>query len=913
MNALFDTHWPGEGQFLPPKPISSSALKGKPSACFIVTNLSSGGAERQAVALACELKKRGHEVRVRVLSLDDEQGHYLPYLKAHGVDVSVPPIPDFSDIKFMKRQGVDVSLIKHLPSELRIEAMALALDLLRRPADIAHCYLDWSCCYGGFAALLSGTPCVRFSWRNYNPTHFEFYRDWMPPLYEFLLRFSRIRVENNTSRGALDYTQWLGLPSGKAEVIPNGLAPGLFPAPIEDNGATLRQSPGVVSEGPVVVSIGRLLPQKRPLDLPDIFLALRKKLPSASLLHIGTGPLKKELEERMALAGLGWPSGDLEKGRAMFLLGRRDDAFQILCAADVLLLTSAYEGMPNVIMEAMYAGRPVVATRVGGVPDLIEDGVHGFIHAVGDTEGMARSLERLLTDPGLRQRMGKAGRERILSEFTIDHLADRITRAYAAQCSAARQGAGLPMRFPEKSERFWRALRAGNFSGLWLQCRRALGLRGPVPAPSMPEPNRRFYLENDACEDVSLGIPTPRLLVFSHDLNLEGAAISLFEMILALKQRGVADPEVITFKDGPLRAKYEAAGILVSIFSCDPDGLSTVRRLDEAVRALAELIRQKRPDVVFANTLRSFLAILAAKEARIHSVWNVREGAPWNTFFCYLPDPVAQRAIAAISLPYRVVFVSHASRKIWAPFDRYGNFDVIHNGIDLSRFPQRGKAAERERSRASLGLEEGAVAILSLGTINARKGQKDLVEAVALLPRPVLERVQILLVGDDRDPYAADLKKRCRALPPDVRQRIRFFQPTDQVQPFYGSADIFVLCSRQESFPRVTLEAMAFGLPIIATPVHGVIEQCVEGENAFFYPNGNIKDLAGKIELLIKNEILRKQMGQNSSRRLSRLKPFEEMTDAYASILFKAAGKRPAAVKATQSEPKAALYDRIVS
>ena len=432
----FDTRWPDKDRFLPLKPVSSSGRQGKPSVCLVTANMAAGGAERQVAALACELKKRGHKVRVRVLRLDGENGHYLPYLKAQGVDISVPQMPNLSDVKFMKQQKVDISLIKHLPAELCMDAMALALDLLRQPVDIVHCYLDWCCCYGGFAALLSGAPRVRFSWRNVNPTHFEFFRDWMPLLYKFLLSFSHIRVENNSSAGALDYTQWLGLPSGKVEVIPNGVDPALFGSPLAKNGAPLRETIGIVPEAPLVVSIGRLLAQKRPLDLPGILLALRQDLPLASLAHIGTGPLKNNLQERMTLAGLTGSSGKRGADAAMFLLGRREDVFEILRIADVLLLTSAYEGMPNVIMEAMLASVPVVATRVGGVPDLIQDGVHGFLHDVGDLTGMTRSLKRLLTDPVLRQRMGKAGQERILSEFTIHHLADRITRSYRTQCSA---------------------------------------------------------------------------------------------------------------------------------------------------------------------------------------------------------------------------------------------------------------------------------------------------------------------------------------------------------------------------------------------------------------------------------------------------------------------------------------------
>ncbi len=433
MNGTFDSRIPDKAHFAPLNPISSSACNGKPSVCFVTANMSSGGAERQVATLACELKKRGHEVRVRVMNLDGENGHYLPYLKEHGIDIAVPQVPGISDVKFMRRQGVDISLFKHLPAVLRLDALALAHDLLRRPVDVAHCYLDWCCCYGGFAALLSGTPCVRFSWRNVNPTHFEFFRDWMPILYKFLLSFSHVRLENNTASGAADYIRWLGLPMGTVEVLPNGLSLDLFGQSNEVSSTTLRESLDIASETSLVVSIGRLSAEKRSLDLVDILLALRKDLPKVSLVHMGTGPLKDALQARMKSAGFDGSRCLGEKKAAMVLLGRREDVFEILGASDVFLLTSAFEGMPNVIMEAMCAGIPVVATRVGGVPDLIEDGVHGFLHDVGDIAGMAQSLARLLTDAVLRRRMGDAGRTRILSEFTVEHLADRVTQAYAAQ------------------------------------------------------------------------------------------------------------------------------------------------------------------------------------------------------------------------------------------------------------------------------------------------------------------------------------------------------------------------------------------------------------------------------------------------------------------------------------------------
>jgi glycosyltransferase involved in cell wall biosynthesis len=319
--------------------------------------------------------------------------------------------------------------------------------------------------------------------------------------------------------------------------------------------------------------------------------------------------------------------------------------------------------------------------------------------------------------------------------------------------------------------------------------------------------------------------------------------------------------------------------------------------LDQAQNALAALIRRHNPDVVLANTLETFLAILAAKKTGIPSVWNLRESAAWDTCFSYLPDPVAQCAIAAICLPDRVVFVSQASRRVWDRFDPYGHFEVIHTGIDPARFPARSKATAKEKARRSLEVQDGVHMILCVGTLSARKAQRDLVEALALLPQSVREHVQLFLVGDDRNPYARKLKRRCRTLAADLRARIRFAPATAAMQPFYEAADIFVLCSVEESFPRVILEAMSFGLPIITTPAYGVTEQCLEGVNALFYPHGDQAALAEKIAFLIAQASLREQMGRSSLQLLSKLNTFEEMIGGYTAILRQAAGKKDQALK----------------
>lgn len=423
---------------------------------------------------------------------------------------------------------------------------------------------------------------------------------------------------------------------------------------------------------------------------------------------------------------------------------------------------------------------------------------------------------------------------------------------------------------------------SGDITWLIHRLRLFLGVRELVPRPEV------LVSKVGSCgtlHEKTLGRDAPiKVIVFSHNLCYEGASISLKELVFGLTHRQVITPEVVAFEDGPLRAEYESHGISVRVLPSAQHKVFTLKLLSMEVERLASIIQASGARLVFVNTLLNFPAILAAERAGVPSVWNPRESEPWDSYFRFLPDPVAQRAIAAIGLPKKVVFVAHATRKVWKDFDVQGNFEVIHNGINLDRFPLRNDAVERARSRNALGLKADSIAMLCVGTLCDRKGQMDLVAAFASLPEAISNRVQILLVGDDHDHYADAIKNRCRSLLSNVCGNVQFFPSTEAIADFYAAADLFVLSSRVESFPRVVLEAMAFGLPIITTPVFGVLEQVVEGENALFYPPGDSILLAKQIEKLVGDEALRGRMSQSSLQRISQMTTFDEMVDAYASI-----------------------------
>ncbi|MFT3735728.1 MAG: glycosyltransferase family 4 protein [Rhodocyclaceae bacterium] len=379
-----------------------------------------------------------------------------------------------------------------------------------------------------------------------------------------------------------------------------------------------------------------------------------------------------------------------------------------------------------------------------------------------------------------------------------------------------------------------------------------------------------------------------RALVFSHNLNREGASISLFELMSALKTRGVLSPTLVSYQDGPVRGDYEAVGIPVVLLPPVLERLSTARRLEVVVGEMTSLLQSYSAELVFANTLLTFPAILAAAKAGVPSVWNPRESENWGSYFEFLPDVVAQQAIAAIWLPYRTVFVAHATRRVWDALDTQGNFAVVHNGVDIKRFPSSQDVAERGRRRSELGLEAETITILCVGTVCERKGQADLLEALLSLPDACSSKVQIVLLGDDSNSYAKNFKAKCKSLLGADCRQIRFLPPTAAVADFYAAADLFVLSSRSESFPRVVLEAMVFGLPIISTPVFGVLEQVVEGENAFFYSPGDCRALSKHIERLVSDEALRVRMGRSSQQRSLQMTTYDEMVGSYARICSEA-------------------------
>jgi len=171
----------------------------------------------------------------------------------------------------------------------------------------------------------------------------------------------------------------------------------------------------------ILLHIGRFAPQKNHILLVEAFAMALKEYPAMRLWLVGDGLLRDQVETLVKEKGL---------ERNVTFLGIREDVPKLLSEADVFLLPSEWEGVPLTVLEAMAAGKPVIATAVGGVPELVKDGVSGILVPSRNHGALAKAILCLAKDPDLRQRMGKAGQQRAIEHFDISRTAKGYEALY---------------------------------------------------------------------------------------------------------------------------------------------------------------------------------------------------------------------------------------------------------------------------------------------------------------------------------------------------------------------------------------------------------------------------------------------------------------------------------------------------
>ena len=347
----------------------------KPRLLLVITLAERGGAQSYVASLLPAVAER-----------------YDTTLAAHGHG----PLSDAASAA-----GVEFVSLRHLRRDLNpcqdvlglVELLAL---IRRRRPDIVHASSSKAGILGRLAAWLAGVPIRVFTVHGWA---FAAYAGFPGRLYRVAER-SMLPLTSATICVA-EYERRVGLSAGacradRTVVIPNAVQVSALPRAV--------QRSGVVE----LISVGRLRAPKDSITLARALARLERGSFRASL--VGDGPDRSMIEAELARLGL---------GDSVRLLGDRCDVPRLLAAADVFVCSSRSEGMPISIIEAMAAGLPVVASAVGGVPEMVEDERTGLLVAPGATTALADALARLVGDRTLREQMGRAGRENALERYDL--------------------------------------------------------------------------------------------------------------------------------------------------------------------------------------------------------------------------------------------------------------------------------------------------------------------------------------------------------------------------------------------------------------------------------------------------------------------------------------------------------------
>ena len=348
-----------------------------------------GGAERMLASVATASQAAGHDT----LLIAPAAGEGWLATQLHGT-------------------GVHVELFQLDRPFSPAFAGWLTETLRRHQIDIAHSHEFTMAVYGAWAARRAGIPHLITMHAS---------RSYAGRLQRRIAMRVAARISDaivgvsHTLSAHLERDLWLK--PGRVVTIPNGVRP-----PSRDRPSTLRRELGLTPDDRLIVAVGNLYPVKGHSFLLTALSLLGSRFPNLHIAIAGRGELEPALRHR---------AQELRLDHRLHLLGLRADVGNILAGADVFVLPSLSEGVPLALLEAMLAGRPVIASAVGDVPQVLENGGAGILVPPADAVALATALAELLAHPDRMHALGVAACERATAAYTFDVMMDAYQRLYS--------------------------------------------------------------------------------------------------------------------------------------------------------------------------------------------------------------------------------------------------------------------------------------------------------------------------------------------------------------------------------------------------------------------------------------------------------------------------------------------------
>ncbi len=361
-----------------------------PKVLHVITDAGWGGAERHTLALTTALTHRGHDCQIAYLVGD---GYLAAAFASRGVRTT----------NLRARSWLDPVALARLARLARRERF-----------DLLHGHLFPGEVFATLAALrLRGVPLIC---TKHNDE--AFLRKW-----HFRMLHRVISYRASRTIAISDHVRRFTVETGTAHpsrvlTIRYGYdAPAVLPTR-----EASRAALGTPAEAFLVGAAGRLAAQKGHRHLIEAIPALVPEIPNLQVVIVGEGPMRPVLERRARQLGV---------DRHVRFPGFHPDVQSFLCGLDVFVMPSLWEGFGLVLLEAMAAGQPIVASKVSAIPEVIEDGVTGLLVPPAEPSALAQAILTLWREPAFREKLGNAGRERLRERFSLDQMVDETERVYA--------------------------------------------------------------------------------------------------------------------------------------------------------------------------------------------------------------------------------------------------------------------------------------------------------------------------------------------------------------------------------------------------------------------------------------------------------------------------------------------------
>jgi glycosyltransferase involved in cell wall biosynthesis/Tfp pilus assembly protein PilF len=393
----------------------------------ISATLAAGGAERQLVTMLNGLCDPRFSLDLSLfctsLSPRYRRDFYLPTLEGTGIDIVMPD--PASTLEYLSAPEVMpyAEIIRHFPPDM-VGPIAFWLgEFRRRRPQVVHAWQDLTSLMAVVAALLAGVPRIVLCCRSVRPDNpRRRLRRFMKEAYQAVLSHPSVVLSNNSRAGADDYAEWLGLNPASVEVVYNGID---FDRLKSDASAEAtvraREELGIPDGAPVLGGVFRMSEEKRPLLWVEVAALVAAENPAVHFVICGDGPMRDEMLNLAAERGI---------SDRVHMPGAQPNIGSWFKMMDLVMLTSRHEGLPNVLLEAQSLGVPVVAPDVGGMSEVVEQGVTGWTIKDADAAKLAERVLFCLSDQSWRQPAVERAPRFVRERFGIEAMLRRNLQVY---------------------------------------------------------------------------------------------------------------------------------------------------------------------------------------------------------------------------------------------------------------------------------------------------------------------------------------------------------------------------------------------------------------------------------------------------------------------------------------------------